>query len=497
MSFLRCVPIALLTLPLDRFAIIKVHAETSIRDLGATSEDSSLSSTSGSESPGDDAAAVEHLNHLLPDNVQHVLGDLLTKHGHPEAGLDGEASALMHLLLPESDTGDESSASFDSELSNLLSDVAEESAKAKAEEEAAAAARAAEAEERRQKRQEEEDAARQEREAAKAAEHAKYEEERLRRAEAFQATRKAHEEFMQKSRDRTAAAHKKHEEMMSRHANMGQHVEELLRKVHSELEADTHGFRDVPFWDDFFQNTSTRSHWGQLSFELLRPALRHGSWLPEHRVLVLEPSSALGLAERLAGSLREAAPVSVLAHTYGAEPDGEFDLVLELGLLDAVAMGGNNAGTSRIPELRRAFNRFQGLLRPGGAWVSVSAVPPALRLPLLQRLSSGAFLVPDAVSEETAVDESQPSMHTISLQAEAPIGGNAARLRGAATVTAADNEAQRVANLLLYGQKDPHVFAYRLHRSPNSAADAADADNAAELEGLVAAQRPEDAQDEL
>merc|ERR1719329_1195686 len=108
----------------------------------------------------------------------------------------------------------------------------------------------------------------------------------------------------------------------------------------------------------------------------------------------------------------------------------------------------------RLEELRRTSERLSVLLRSGGTWVSVSSVPPRLRLPLLERLSGGAFDVP---SEDagTHIVKLGPKQVQVAGTAVAPAP---ARLRGNGL------DKQHVANLLLYGNKDPHVFAFRLPR---------------------------------
>eukprot|EP00929_Paragymnodinium_shiwhaense_P000559 TRINITY_DN100800_c0_g1_i1.p1 TRINITY_DN100800_c0_g1~~TRINITY_DN100800_c0_g1_i1.p1 ORF type:complete len:492 (+),score=91.33 TRINITY_DN100800_c0_g1_i1:87-1562(+) len=468
-----------------------------------------FSLSGGNASVSSDAAAdpAADLAGLLPDNVQHVLSGLLAKHGHPENTLDADASALMHLLVPEAQDADALVIEGDSDVTTVV-DVQETKletvASAGSDTEQALRQVVSEQSSSSSRPQEAEAVDKQE-VSELGSQHDQHADEHQHRIEQLEATRRSHDEYLQKTREKAAARAAKHAEMMNRHANMGRHVEELLMKVHSQLEADTHGFQDVPFWDDFFQNTSTRSHWGQLSVEMLKPALGTASWATHHRVLVLEPSASLGLAERLAGSLREASAAGVVSHTYGTEPNGEFDIILELGLLDAVAMGGNSGSTSRLSQLRRASARLTELLRPGGAWISVSAVPPALRLPLIERLSNGALLLPAADNVAGSVDLPQPGMHTIKLSSEkaaktddASERTGAPRLRGAASPDA-DSQAQRVANLLLYGKRDPHVFAYRIHRRADELGHEGSNDSssdAAELESLVAAQRPDDS-DEL
>lgn len=258
----------------------------------------------------------------------------------------------------------------------------------------------------------------------------------------------------------------------------------LLKTVHQGLEEATDGWRDAPFWDDFFHSASTAQRWDLLSLAHLEPALQAAAPAKEgRRVLVLGPR-ADGPAKRLAEELRArgGAPEGAEARAYGAEGDGSNDLVVEVGLLDAMAMCNVSAGAgelSRAEDLRRASSRLATLVRPGGTWLSISAVPPALRLPLLGRLTSqrGAFAAPGQGGGPAE------GVHTVVLSA-APGEPSARALRGAA----------QVADMLLYGDVDVHVWAYRLRRSTaeEGGAEAGDGDGEAG-EGLldvVRQQRP-------
>lgn len=208
------------------------------------------------------------------------------------------------------------------------------------------------------------------------------------------------------------------------------------------------------------------------------------------------------LAARLAGDLRRASLVDdVAAHAFGHEPEAERDFVLELGLLDAMAMGGTGGATAgsggasrRSAELRRAAERLGRLVRPGGTWISVSVVPPSLRVPLLERLARGAFATPPDAGGEAAAAGTGTHVVTLNasssssvLSTDLPQQPPHPRLRGAGL------EASNVANLLLYGDVDPHIFVYRMRRNEVSSASevfAVDAGPASALEGIVAAQRP-------
>lgn len=296
-----------------------------------------------------------------------------------------------------------------------------------------------------------------------------------------------HKEFMKKHSAATQAMHERHQASRERQAKSVSRVEQILLMVHEQIEKESHNFTDQPFWGDFFLNTSARESWNRLSLEDLGPSLNLAALRPEDRILVLEPSESLGVAAQLAESFQATGALAA-SHSYGAEPDGTFDMVLELGLLDAIVMGGtDDVQTHRLEELRHASERLSGLLRPGGTWVSVSSVPPGLRLPLLERLAGGAFDVPSEDVGTHIVKLGAAKSQDVAADVASPPG----RLRGTATL-----DKQHVANLLLYGHKEPHVFAYRLPRIEASWTDhALGADGLSALEGIVAAQRP--ARDDL
>jgi len=65
--------------------------------------------------------------------------------------------------------------------------------------------------------------------------------------------------------------------------------------------------------------------------------------------------------------------------------------VIELGVLDDIAMGSKIPSTRRSQVLRDTVTRISGLLTPNGAWLEVSSVPPELRVPLLQKLDEPHF----------------------------------------------------------------------------------------------------------
>jgi len=261
--------------------------------------------------------------------------------------------------------------------------------------------------------------------------------------------------LLETSRLRNEESKKRRAEMEKRHAKTWERASGLLQKVHTELEKATDGWRDAPFWDDFFGKSSAATRFSQLSFSHIEPVLRASSLLPEHKVLVLEPKGA-GLAERLAQEIR-GNNNRTEAFGYGSEGDESRDVVVEVGLLDAMAMGGkgeHGEGSQQTSEeatklgaLKSASVRLGKLVKPGGTWISISAVPPALRVPLLGRLAGGMFSLPSEKEDASA------GTHTLVLKAPAPETKPKALLRG-----------QQVADMLLYGSEDVHVWAYRMKR---------------------------------
>merc|ERR1719456_1144586 len=135
---------------------------------------------------------------------------------------------------------------------------------------------------------------------------------------------------MQKAKARRERSDKNRAEMQERHSKNWERASSLLKQVHAELEVATDGWRDAPFWDDFFRTSSAAARFAQLGFNHIEPALRASFLAPEHNVLVLEPRGA-SLAERLAGEIRAANTHHTEAHAYGAESDEGRDLVVEVG----------------------------------------------------------------------------------------------------------------------------------------------------------------------
>lgn len=319
------------------------------------------------------------------------------------------------------------------------------------------------------------------------------EEERRKHKEKMQAIQNSHDDFMKRNHERQEKARARREATKERHAMMSEHMTQLLQQVHEQVERDTHGFQDAPFWDDFFRSSSARERWGLLNLDGLKPALEAAALQPGHRVLVIEPSVELGLAERMAGALKNHMQISVASHAYGAEPEEQFDMILELGLLDAMAIGGRDGSVPRLSQLQNAASRFATLLRPGGAWLSISSVPPSLRTPLLARLGRASFSELPSVVEHIEVegDPGATGTHTVMLQPAASLGQKkdeqTQRLRGA---SASLLGSQDVANILLYGGREPRAFSYRLRRGEeNWEAQKTEDESPEDLEGLLAAQQ--------
>jgi len=392
--------------------------------------------------------------HLLSRDVQHRLSGALSRYGGAGLEEDGNVSIVLSNLLHDELVDEEKVqqqllAKEEAEQQELSRKLEEEE-------------RAAE-EQRRSKREAELKAL----EAERDAHHAKLEAERkvheaahqeeLARAQAEnEARQRAHDEFMSQMRVRHDKAEERHAALKKQHEERWARTSSLLQQVHAGLEEVTAGWRDAPFWDDFFRNTSTAASWSHLRLDHLRPALNEVPVRQDHHVLVLEPSGA-GLAGRLADSLRGDAVQHTEALTYGTEViqgSSGHDLVVEVGLLDAMALANgdsNGADASKLSALQKAAAHLASLVKPGGTWMSISVVPPALRVPLLGRLAGKRFAVP------SETEDAKSGTHTIVLREEPPSGSKATRspgLRGAA----------QVADMLLYGSEDAHVWAYRLRR---------------------------------
>lgn len=236
--------------------------------------------------------------------------------------------------------------------------------------------------------------------------------------------------------------------------------DEMFEPIKTAFATAANDLHDVFSFDNFFQRPRVRNQWGLLNFDNLKPVLEAASLQPEHQVLMLEPMGSLGLGSQFAEAMRGEGMLMphVASHAYGEEPTATlFDMVVELGLLDAVAMGGEGAGKLRIAELQRASKRVSEMLKPGAKWISVSAVPPGRRVPLLEHLGGYAFDVPNATAT---------GVHVITLRTEPTVEEkNSTQLRGNALSTLG---VENVVNLPFQGQRGPQAFAYRLNRNEKS-----------------------------
>eukprot|EP00746_Dinoflagellata_sp_MGD_P000674 gnl/MRDRNA2_/MRDRNA2_101211_c0_seq1.p1 gnl/MRDRNA2_/MRDRNA2_101211_c0~~gnl/MRDRNA2_/MRDRNA2_101211_c0_seq1.p1 ORF type:complete len:457 (+),score=132.93 gnl/MRDRNA2_/MRDRNA2_101211_c0_seq1:111-1481(+) len=379
---------------------------------------------------------IEGLFHLLNHDTQHHLALALERHGAQPALEDPEVNALMtgllHDELEEREEDVHKKWLADREIEAKKRQEAEERHKQKLE------AQEAEREASRLAHQQEMDKMKEEMKA-----------ERERAKAEMEERHRAHEAFMRKNEERREEAARRHAASKEKNAANWERMQGLLATVHKGLEQATDGWRDAPFWDDFFQNASTASSWQQLGAAHLESALTAAGIQAQSHVLVLEPGKA-GLAQSIAEGIRKNQFEHVLASTYSDEQSAHHDLVVEVGLLDAMAMGQIQGGDeNRLEALKKASSRLASLVKPGGTWISVSAVPPTLRVPMLSRLSGRSFAVPSENEDPTA------GTHTIVLSS-APQILEAKGLRGSAS--------SQVTNMLLYGSKDAHVWAYRMRR---------------------------------
>lgn len=380
---------------------------------------------------------------MLSPDLQHSLSGVLMRHGDIKQLHDPDVGALLsNLLHDELETPQDSVSHVDTQ-SEL--EMQEQEAKEQKEHEQ----RMSELETSRRAHIAEMEAAKARREA----DRQKALKDSADRQQAHEELARKNEEFMQRSKARREKAEKQRVATQERQAKTWERASSLLRQVHEDLEVATNGWQNAPFWDDFFHSSSAVARFSQLSFNHIEPSLQAASLMPHHRVLVLEPRGA-SLADRLAGAIQSQRAHHVEANAYGAESDEGRDLVLELGLLDAMAMtqASDSSEASKLDALRSAATRLATLVKPGGTWISVSAVPPTLRLPLLGRLASSTFALPS-----TDLNASTGT-HSIILPASIANGKGTKGLRGAS----------QVADMLLYGSEDVHFWAYRMKRDSDS-----------------------------
>mmetsp|Transcript_117653 Transcript_117653/g.374865 ORF Transcript_117653/g.374865 Transcript_117653/m.374865 type:complete len:458 (-) Transcript_117653:165-1538(-) len=389
--------------------------------------------------------------HVLPPELQHSLSGVLMRHSESES-LDPEVDALLsHLLHDELDSQHQEFIAEEQQASK----EAEEMAKAEDEKRRREHERAtAHLEEQRRAHEVEREAARVQREA----EQKRAQEEALERHRSHEEMLRKNKEFNQQMQERREKSQQKRAALQEQHAKNWQRATSMLQQVHEQIEIVTDGWREAPFWDDFFRTSSASGRFSQLGFDHLQPVLAAAAMQPQHRLLVLEPRGAT-LAERLAEEIRSRTAQQAEAQQYGSEGEGARDFVIEFGLLDAMSMSNVSQGleVSKLAALKNAASRMAKLVKPGGTWISISAVPPALHVPLLGRLANGMFALPSE-SEDAAA-----GTHAIVLPPAAAAQSKTG-LRGAA----------QVADMLLYGSESVHIWAYRMQRLDDFARDLAE-----------------------
>eukprot|EP00746_Dinoflagellata_sp_MGD_P007997 gnl/MRDRNA2_/MRDRNA2_115936_c0_seq1.p1 gnl/MRDRNA2_/MRDRNA2_115936_c0~~gnl/MRDRNA2_/MRDRNA2_115936_c0_seq1.p1 ORF type:complete len:467 (+),score=110.06 gnl/MRDRNA2_/MRDRNA2_115936_c0_seq1:67-1467(+) len=269
---------------------------------------------------------------------------------------------------------------------------------------------------------------------------------------------------MRAARDRT-------KEMMS---SVNKHAFGLLQEAHAGLENVSDSASDASFWDDFFKNATSQAAWRTLGYSHLEPALIFSGFRPQQRVLVYE-SRALNRAWDIAEGLQNHGATSVTTALYGAEVSGPFDVVIELGLLDAVAMGGASQTKSiRVAETRKVIDSIRSLVRPSGTWMSVSVVPPSLRVQLLRALTIGAFAPPKQPYNE------KNGVYTVLFRGDGSSGPE----------NDINVNKQMVNNVLLYGTVESKAYAYCLKREVRKDGQPKPAASGGFIEWLIGAQRP-------
>lgn len=389
----------------------------------------------------------EQLWHLLSKDQQHSLSGILSRHAETSGSAldDPEVNAIVSNLLHEELADQEQQAEEDEQIFPENPDnVAEEALRRLA----------AEAEENRQHLAalEAEGEARHKRlaeqESERDAQRKQMQQEAAKKRAEHEANLKQSEEFLRTMKEKKARADERRAAMQDRQAQNWERASELLQQVHEELEKATDGWKDGPFWDQFFKTSSAATRFSQFGFKHIEAALRAAWGDSNNSVLVVEPSGA-GVAARLAQEVALSMQVEQpVACVYGKEGSEQRSLVLEIGLLDAMAMSeGQDAELRKLDALKQAAAKIAAIVKPGGVWLSVSVVPPSLRLPLLRRLGDAAFSGPEELAGE------DQGIHTMTIA-----GGDGAKSAGSLRGSA------QVADVLLYGGRDIKVWAYRLTR---------------------------------
>jgi len=161
---------------------------------------------------------------------------------------------------------------------------------------------------------------------------------------------------------------------------------------------------NVTYWDAVYTEAAGVKNFGRawqgLDWASLNAVLEFGI-RPEDKTLVLGAGDSGLPQEIFDGGCRNVTAVdfsTVLVSAMGERshgviwsveeashlsfPDSNFDVVLDLGLLDTVGIGGNDRMLKVVAEAHR-------VLSPGGVYVSSSTEPPLFRLPLFAHSFGG------------------------------------------------------------------------------------------------------------
>mmetsp|Transcript_44830 Transcript_44830/g.126910 ORF Transcript_44830/g.126910 Transcript_44830/m.126910 type:complete len:408 (+) Transcript_44830:125-1348(+) len=252
--------------------------------------------------------------HVLPPELQHSLSGVLMRHSESES-LDPEVDALLsHLLHDELDSQHQEFIAEEQQASKEAVEMAKaEEEKRRREHERATA----HLEEQRRAHEVEREAAKVQREA----EQKRAQEEALERHRSHEEMLRKNKEFNQQMQERREKSQQKRAALQEQHAKNWQRATSMLQQVHEQIEIVTDGWREAPFWDDFFRTSSASGRFAQLGFDHLQPVLAAAAMQPQHRLLVLEPRGAT-LAERLAGEIRSRTAQQAEAQQYGSEGEG-------------------------------------------------------------------------------------------------------------------------------------------------------------------------------
>jgi len=221
-----------------------------------------------------------------------------------------------------------------------------------------------------------------------------------------------------------------------------------LAYAHHHIEDDLGGWKGHDgAWHDLYVQSDISHMWNLLSAEAISEPLQAAGLSKHSHVLIVEPP-AMSLAKHLAESLQSRSGAMVHRATFGAEPTGVYDLVIELGVLDDIAMGSTSKKYPSRPALcRDAVSRWHDLLKPNGVLLDVSSVPPVLRTPLLEKLNEHEFIHLDPKHDIQKI-----IVHRNKTEDD--------------QLLFTDRQAF-FADMLLHGDTNLHVFSYGLRR-PNT-----------------------------